>query len=231
MNWTEIPEIDLYSDGGAEPNPGRGGFGVVLSYKGHKKEFCEGYLLTKNNRMELMGVIYGLEKLKTKSIVNVYTDSRYVVDGINSGWAEKWKSNNWFRTKNVKAVNSDLWERLLSLISNQQEVRFNWIKGHVGHIENERCDELASLALNGDNLLNDINYKPEEKVNARVQNEGDICRKCGVEVVKKQTKKKAAKVGQTYYFEYYLFCPSCKTMYLVDDAKRDFDANENKLFE
>jgi len=231
MNWTEIPEVDLYSDGGAEPNPGRGGFGVILSYKGQKKEFCEGYLLTTNNRMELMGVISGLEKLKTKSIVNVYTDSRYVVDAINGGWAEKWKSNNWFRTKNVKAVNSDLWERLLSLISNQQEVRFNWIKGHAGHIENERCDELANLALNGDNLLNDINYKPEEKFIPRVENEGDICRKCGVTVVKKQTKKKPIKTGQTFYYDYFLFCPGCKTMYLVDDAKRNINEVENTLFE
>ena len=231
MNWTEIPEIDLFSDGGAEPNPGKGGFGVILSYKGHKKEFSEGYLLTTNNRMELLGVISGLEKLKTKSIVNVYTDSRYVVDGINSGWAEKWKSNNWFRTKNVKAVNSDLWERLLNLISNQQEVRFNWIKGHAGHIENERCDELANLALNGANLLNDNNYKPEEKVIPRVENEGDICRKCGEAVVKKQTKKKPIKAGQTFYYEYFLFCSGCKTMYFVDDAKRNIDEIENTLFE
>ena len=231
MNWNEIPEIDLYSDGGAEPNPGRGGFGVIMSYKGHKKEFSEGYLLTTNNRMELMGIISGLEKLKTKSIVNVYTDSRYVVDGINNGWAEKWKANDWFRTKNEKAVNFDLWERLLSLITNQKEVRLNWIKGHAGHLENERCDELATKALNGENLLNDIGYKTEESFKIKIEKEGDLCRKCKEEVVKKQTKRKAAKIGQTYYFEYYLFCPSCKTMYLVDDAKRDFDANENKLFE
>jgi ribonuclease HI len=82
MDWNDIPEIDLYSDGGAEPNPGKGGFGVIMFYKGIKKEFSQGFRLTTNNRMELMGVIHGLERLKTKSIVNVYSDSRYVIDGI-----------------------------------------------------------------------------------------------------------------------------------------------------
>lgn len=92
MAWDEIPEINLYSDGGAEPNPGKGGFGVIMSYKGTKKEFSQGYLMTTNNRMELMGVIYGLEKLKTKSIVIAYTDSQYVINGIEKGWAAQWKS-------------------------------------------------------------------------------------------------------------------------------------------
>src|SRR6478736_3551787 len=99
MNWEDIPEIDLYSDGGAEPNPGKGGFGVIMSYKSNIREFSEGYELTTNNRMELMGVICGLERLKTKSLVNVFTDSQYVVHGIEKGWAERWKSKNWFRTR------------------------------------------------------------------------------------------------------------------------------------
>lgn len=91
MEWNEIPEISLYSDGGAELNPGKGGFGVILSYKAIKREFSQGYKLTTNNRMELMGVIYGLEKVKTKSVVNVFTDSRYVIDSIEKGWAERWR--------------------------------------------------------------------------------------------------------------------------------------------
>jgi ribonuclease HI len=136
MNWNEIPEINLYSDGGAEPNPGKGGFGVIMSYKGIKREFSQGYKLTTNNRMELMGVIYGLEMLKTKSKVNVFTDSRYVIDGIQKGWAERWRSKHWYRTKTEKAVNHDLWDELLTLISAQQKVTFNWIKGHAGRIEN-----------------------------------------------------------------------------------------------
>lgn len=244
MEWNEIPEISLYSDGGAEPNPGKGGFGVIMSYKGFKREFSQGYELTTNNRMELMGVIYGLERLKTKSIVSVFTDSRYVIDGIEKGWAEKWRSKNWYRTKNEKAVNYDLWDRLLTLISAQQKVAFNWIKGHAGHLENERCDELALAALRSDNLLTDTGYQPnhlgsEEKgegeniqrSNIKIIADGDPCRKCGTRVVKKPTKKKMVKPGQTYYFEYTLFCPGCKTMYLVDDAKRDItNQDNNNLF-
>lgn len=244
MNWEEIPEIDLFSDGGAEPNPGKGGFGVILSYKGRKKEFSLGYQRTTNNRMELMGVIYGLEKLKTKSIVNIYTDSRYVIDGITKGWAIKWKSNNWHRSKDHKAINPDLWERLLNLISEQKDVKFHWIKGHDGHPENERCDELASMALNGPNLIEDIGYIQKELINNKpdkptfesipkynkVKSEGDICKKCRVKVIKKETKKKNIKDTQTYYYEYYLFCPQCKTIYMVDEAKRDISKNENTLF-
>jgi ribonuclease HI len=245
MEWTETPEINLYSDGGAEPNPGKGGFGVIMSYKGVKREFSQGYELTTNNRMELMGVIFGLERLKTKSIVNVYTDSRYVMDGIEKGWAEKWKSRNWFRTRTEMAINPDLWDRLLTLIAAQQKVTFNWVKGHAGHPENERCDELAMAALNGNNLLVDTGYlasqSKEKFVNEegqvqpaarkiKVTQEGDACRKCGTSVVRKAPKKKEVKPGQTYNYEYFLLCPNCKTMYFLEEAKRDITNRENNLF-
>jgi ribonuclease HI len=244
MVWNEIPEIILYSDGGAEPNPGKGGFGVIMVYKGIKKEFSQGYVLTTNNRMELMGVIYGLERLKTKSIVKVFTDSQYVINGIEKGWAQKWKSKNWFRNKNDKAINFDLWDRLLQLISTQEKVTFNWVKGHDGHPENERCDELAMSALNSDNLLADVGYEPKIRQNdddeglgfsgnfknVKVKVEGDLCRKCGAKVIKRSPKKKTVKEGQTYYFEYYLFCPSCKTMYMVEDAKREIGNQGDNLF-
>jgi ribonuclease HI len=243
MEWDEIPEINLYSDGGAEPNPGKGVFGVVMEYKGKKKEFCQGYEMSTNNRMELMGVIFGLERLKTKSIVNVFTDSRYVIDGIEKGWAERWKSKKWYRNGSEKAINFDLWDKLLTLISTQEKVKFNWIKGHAGHVENERCDQLANFALNGANLLVDTGYlesllgkenKAENnQVGSRkikVNAEGDVCRKCGSQVVKKVTKDKKQKPGKSYYFEYILLCPGCKTMYLVEDAKRDIVKNENTLF-
>lgn len=252
MKWDEIPEVDLYSDGGAEPNPGKGGYGIIMSYKGIKREFSQGFRLTTNNRMELMGVINGLERLKTKSIVNVYSDSRYVVDGITKGWAEKWKSNNWYRTKTEKAINCDLWEKLLTLISNQQDVKFNWIRGHFGHPENERCDELANLALNSESLIDDTGYEENlfintgyeintsttspiektshqnQKANSKIKNEGDLCRKCETAVVFKPTKKKDLKPGQTYYFEYYFLCPKCKTVYMVEEAKRFIQ--DNNLF-
>jgi ribonuclease HI len=243
MKWDEIPEINIYSDGGAEPNPGKGGFGVIMTYKGSRKEFSQGFRQTTNNRMELMGVIYGLERLKTKSIVNVYSDSRYVVDGITEGWALKWKSNNWYRTKNQKAINCDLWEKLLDLISKQERVTFNWIRGHVGHPENERCDVLANLALNGDELHDDVGYEEDlfkrtgfeftplfqasentniqtPNPNVKVKKEGDPCRKCGSSVIHKPTKKKELKPNQTYYYEYFFICPTCRTIYMVDDAKR-----------
>ena len=196
-----------------------------------------------------MGVIYGLERIKTKSIVNVYSDSLYVVNGISKGWAEKWKSNSWFRTKTEKATNSDLWARLLILISNQQEVMFNWVRGHAGHIENERCDELAMIALNSENLLEDTGYEESiyaetgyeinkiasttieksnhsvDKANSKIKNDGDPCKKCGSSVIIKPTKKKVPKPGQSYYFEYYFLCPKCKTVYMVEDAKRQIKTN------
>lgn len=245
MEWIEIPEVNLYSDGGAEPNPGNGGYGVIMSYKGIKREFSQGYELTTNNRMELMGVIFGLERLKTKSVVNVFTDSRYVIDGIEKGWAERWKSKNGYRTRTKKAINYDLWDKLLTLISAHQKVVFNWVKGHAGHLENERCDELALAALRGKTLLVDTGYKPaqlqcdeiieEDYIQASVRKikitaEGDCCRKCGTSVIKKPTKKKVAKPGQTYYYEYFLLCPSCKTMYLLEDAKREITNHDSNLF-
>lgn len=239
--WDEIPEIDIYSDGGAEPNPGNGGFGVIMSYKGKRKEFSEGYLLTTNNRMELMGVIFGLERLKTKSKVNVYTDSKYVIDGIELGWAKKWRSKNWFRTKNKKAINHDLWSKLLDLIEQHETVQFNWVKGHAGHPENERCDELAGIALNSKELLEDEGYKPNKESDTptqsnfskqqkiKVEKEGDPCRKCGTAVIIKRPKKRKIKEDQSYYFEWYLYCPNCRNMYMVEEAKRIVE-DSNRLF-
>ena len=246
MKWDVIPEITLYSDGGADPNPGKGGFGVIMVYKGKRKEFAQGYTLTTNNRMELMGVIFGLERLKTKSVVNVFTDSRYVVDGITKGWAEKWKSKNWLRSKGKEAINKDLWSRLLDAISLQEKVNFNWVKGHAGHAENERCDELANQGINSNQPLLDIGYDPKvvddeqhkpigeftpKKEKVKIEKEGDNCRKCGDAVVKKvRSKTKKAKPNQTYYFEYVLICPSCKTMYMTEDAKRTITPDNNLFY-
>ncbi len=239
------PEVNIYTDGGADPNPGKGGFGVVMTYKGYKKEFSQGYQLTTNNRMELMAVIFGLEQLKKTSIVRVFSDSKYVVDGISKGWAEKWKSKNWYRTRTEKAINSDLWARLLELISQHISVTVKWVKGHDGHKENERCDYLATLALNGTNLIEDIGYKnsveiinksesPHESAGVtrkgKILNEGDSCRKCNTPVIKKQTKKRPLKSNQNYFFEYYLFCPNCKTMYMVEAAKRLINDRNDLLF-
>jgi ribonuclease HI len=156
-NQSEKPLILLYTDGGAEPNPGRGGYGVVLSHKGRKKEFSAGFQMTTNNRMELLAVISGLQKLKVISHVKVYSDSRYVVDGIEKGWAKKWRSKGWMRSGKGKAINPDLWARLLDLVEHH-EVQFHWVKGHAGHPENERCDELASRAMRSSNLKPDPGF-------------------------------------------------------------------------
>ncbi|MCQ2960009.1 MAG: ribonuclease HI [Bacteroidales bacterium] len=152
------PHIELYSDGSADPNPGKGGYGLILRYAGKSKEFAEGFELTTNNRMELLGVISGLEKLKTRSIVEVYTDSSYVVDSITKGWVFSWKMKGWRKADKKPVINVDLWERLLPLLE-KHEVLFHWLKGHAGHPENERCDELAKAARgNGNVLAKDFGY-------------------------------------------------------------------------
>lgn len=157
---SDLPLIKLYSDGGAEPNPGKGGFGLILKHAHHYKEVSQGFQETTNNRMELLGVITGFEKLKHQSEVHIYTDSKYVVDGIEKGWAKRWRSNNWYRNKKEKALNPDLWERLLDHIS-KHRVKFFWVKGHNGHRENERCDLLASKAIRNKELLVDEGYIKE----------------------------------------------------------------------
>lgn len=232
----EIPKIELYSDGGAEPNPGKGGYGCILCWNGQKKEFFQGFKMTTNNRMELMGVIKGLEQLKTKSEVQVYSDSKYVIDGIELGWARKWKANNWYRNKHEKAINADLWDRLLTLIDFHQ-VRFNWIRGHNGHPENERCDLLATQALNLDNLEEDHGYSHQvieksttAETNHKILKEGDLCRKCNIPVIIKKPEHKKLKANQPYYFEYYLLCPQCKSKYMVEEAKR-FTETKPNLFD
>ena len=137
-----LKKVEMYSDGACSGNPGPGGYGVILRYKGKEKEISGGAADTTNNRMELMGVIAGLEALKEPCHVTVCTDSQYVVNGIKKGWAESWKANNWIKKDKKPALNSDLWDRLLNEI-HRHKVEFVWIKGHAGHPENERCDQLA----------------------------------------------------------------------------------------
>ena len=149
-----MKRIQLYSDGACSGNPGPGGYGVILKYNEHEKEFSAGYKLTTNNRMELMAIIVGLESLKEKCKVDVFSDSKYIVDAVNQGWALKWEANNWKRNKKEMAKNIDLWVRLLDLLE-KHEVTMNWVKGHAGHPENERCDELAVAASASPTLIDD----------------------------------------------------------------------------
>ena len=134
--------VYIFSDGACSGNPGPGGYGVILRCDGKEKELSGGEPDTTNNRMELSGVIAGLEALKYPCRVIIQTDSRYVVDGIEKGWAKSWRKNNWIKSDKKPALNKDLWERLLELLE-LHEVSFVWIKGHAGHEENERCDRLA----------------------------------------------------------------------------------------
>lgn len=153
-----MKRLDIYTDGACSGNPGVGGYGVVMLYKGARKEISEGYKKTTNNRMETLAVIKALEALKEPCEVTLYSDSKYVVDSITKGWVQKWKKNNWVKSDKKKALNIDLWERLLPLLE-KHNVNFVWVKGHADTVENERCDFLAREAIASGNLLDDVNYK------------------------------------------------------------------------
>ncbi len=135
-------QVEIFTDGACSGNPGPGGYGVILRFGTTTKELSGGEAHTTNNRMELMGVISGLSALKESCEVKLYSDSKYIVDAVNQGWAKKWRANGWKRGKNEPALNSDLWARLLELLE-KHDVTFIWVKGHAGHPENERCDTLA----------------------------------------------------------------------------------------
>jgi ribonuclease HI len=140
-----LKSVEIYTDGACLGNPGSGGYGVILRCNGVEKELSEGFKNTTNNRMELTGVIMGLKSLKEKCNVTIYSDSQYVGNGIEKGWAKKWRANGWMRNKKEPALNPDLWEQLLDLIE-QHNVKIIWVKGHAGHTENEKCDFLATGA-------------------------------------------------------------------------------------
>jgi ribonuclease HI len=150
-----MKKISLFTDGACSGNPGPGGYGVILQYGGHAKELSGGFKNTTNNRMELMGVIKGLESLREPCEVTVTSDSRYIVDAMEKGWARKWRANGWKRNKKDAALNPDLWAKLLDLCA-KHSVRFHWVNGHAGHPENERCDRLAVAAAALSGLPEDI---------------------------------------------------------------------------
>ena len=136
-------KVYIYTDGACSGNPGKGGWGAVLVYKNHRKEISGADTSTTNNKMELTAMIKALEMLKEPCEVEAYTDSKYLCDSINNGWAISWQKNNWIKKDKKPALNADLWEKLLNLIT-KHSVQINWVKGHAGHPENERCDTLAT---------------------------------------------------------------------------------------
>ena len=151
---SERPPIYLYTDGSSRGNPGPGGYGVVLVCGNLRREMSEGFALTTNNRMELLAVIRGLRAIKwTGAQVHVVSDSSYVVNAINKGWIRSWQQRGFAKVKNV-----DLWLQLIPLL-NMHSVVFHWIKGHAGHPENEKCDQMAVAAALGANLSEDSGYE------------------------------------------------------------------------
>jgi ribonuclease HI len=150
--------IVIYTDGSSLGNPGPGGYGVVIPSPKKRRELSGGFRKTTNNRMELLACIVGLEQMKTPAAVDLYSDSRYVVDGMTKGWARGWQRNQWRKRNGEKALNIDLWERLLALC-NRHDVRFFWVRGHAGTPENERCDQLAVQAAAKGNLAVDEGYE------------------------------------------------------------------------
>lgn len=137
-----MKNVEIFTDGACSGNPGPGGWGAILRYNGHEKELSGGEVNTTNNRMELTAVISALQSLKEPCKVTLTTDSKYVSDGINQGWAKSWQKNGWRKGDKKPALNPDLWQKLLELLE-IHEVNIVWVKGHAGHPENERCDALA----------------------------------------------------------------------------------------
>ena len=134
--------VTLYTDGACSGNPGPGGWGAILEYQGHEMELSGGEDTTTNNRMELTAVIEGLKALKEPCVVELYSDSKYVIDGLSKGWAASWRKNGWKKADKKPALNPDLWEILLNL-TEKHNLRYHWVKGHAENPKNNRCDELA----------------------------------------------------------------------------------------
>jgi ribonuclease HI len=151
-------DVIIYTDGACIGNPGPGGYGVVLKYAGHRRELSGGYRLTTNNRMELLAAIKGLEALKEPCMVSLFSDSLYVVKAMREGWAIRWRANGWRLKTKQPAVNQDLWQRLLDLCETH-DVAFEWVRGHAGDIENERCDQLANEGARRNDLPPDDHYE------------------------------------------------------------------------
>jgi ribonuclease HI len=235
-----LEHVVVYTDGAAEPNPGPGGYGVVLMAGTHRKEISGGFRRTTNNRMELMGVIVALESLTRRCRVTLHSDSKYVVDSVQRGSVFRWQRNGWYRTKTDKAKNADLWQRFL-VAYEKHSVELRWVKGHAGVAENERCDELAVASAQQYPLPPDAGYEeeagaPTRSISPRSSSvassprpasatdsppeAGKPCRKCGDILVKKIPRPKPPKPGQTFCYAWYLHCPGCGTMYMLEEGKR-----------
>ncbi|PKO05850.1 MAG: ribonuclease HI [Chloroflexi bacterium HGW-Chloroflexi-3] len=161
-----LTPINIYTDGACTGNPGPGGYGVIIVQDGKRRELSQGYRLTTNNRMELLAAIMGLKSIPPGARVRLFTDSKYLSDAINLGWMDIWRAKNWKKTGKGKVLNLDLWKELVELLDRHQ-VELVWVKGHAGHPENERCDQLAVQAAQGRHLLTDYGYEISQEDNTQ----------------------------------------------------------------
>ncbi len=161
-NDPSLRHVTIHTDGSCLGNPGPGGYAAILDYRGQERELSGGFRRTTNNRMEILAVIAGLEALSEPCAVTVYSDSRYVVDAIEKGWAKRWKANGWMRNKREGAVNPDLWDRMLGELD-KHNVELKWVRGHAGNEGNTRADRLAVAAAKGFNLLRDEGFENPPK--------------------------------------------------------------------
>ena len=158
-----MQQVEIYSDGSSRGNPGPGGYGTVLRYVGpdgspHERELSQGYKTTTNNRMELMGAIVGFEALNRPCHVDFYSDSQYVIKAFTDNWIAGWLRRGWKNSQKQPVKNVDLWKRLIAAVE-PHDVTFHWVRGHAGHPENERCDELATTAADSTDLIADEGFE------------------------------------------------------------------------
>jgi ribonuclease HI len=153
----DLPKVTIYSDGAAKGNPGKGGYGSLLIWNDEELELCECYRHTTNNRMELLGLIAALEELKVICEVQVFTDSKYIVDTLVNKWYTSWKRNGWRTRMGDPVKNKDLWQRLIHQVE-MHKVMITWVKGHAGNVGNERVDKLANLAISTKKELIDTGF-------------------------------------------------------------------------
>lgn len=229
--------VEIYTDGACIGNPGPGGWAALIRSARREKLISGGYQLTTNNRMELTAVIKALGEVPDDTqLIDLYSDSRYVVEAIEQGWADSWAAKKWKKSANKPVPNADLWKKLLALLA-LKPVNWHWVKGHAGHPENERVDQAAQreAALNPQEI--DTGYIEENEPllslplfsgpevtslaqgRGAVKKAGDVCRRCG-EKVEKRVPKRKVNPNQYYYYAYYFQCPGCKTIYYTEDAKR-----------
>ncbi len=222
-----IKKVTIFSDGGVAQGHGAGGYGVVMRFGDTTKELSEGFLKTSVPRMELMAAIAGLEALKHSCRVRLYSDSRYLIDAVNQGWLFRLAANHW---KKTRTQNIDLWKRFLDAYL-RHEVEMVWVKGHAGIADNERCDELATLAMRKSDLQTDSGFHPAKRSRAnktkktkavelvgatKAMKIGDPCRHCQQPLVRRDANS-SVQPAPTY--AWYLYCESCHKKYIVEEAK------------